>query len=268
MRRPTICLDLLNTVIVKKEYADKDQVSMNQMDKKTLKMNYIIIEKEQSDNQEEEKCQCSGICICNKIVYSIKPYAIDFIRTISTFFELIGFAKLPDYEFMHIIQHLENLLNEDLIEQAAKQGKGRDQPFIKTHFHHHIYEEEKFIYVQKFDSWIPNLIMLKSNRKNSMTYLASNNIINLVTALHLGFCMLPVVNSVNSESFELHLLEMYIIKIRTHKMCAKMYNIHDFKFAQLNPNSFKFYQELCAKHEENEEDKGQNELRRNLGSGE
>ena len=89
-----------------------------------------------------------------------------------------------------------------------------------------------------FDQWIPNFLLLNTNRNISTTYIISNNTLNLISSMHLGFCILPVSNSLNSESFELHLLDIHILKIRKYRHGGKLYNMHHFRYLQLDMQTY------------------------------
>jgi hypothetical protein len=52
-------------------------------------------------------------------LYSIKPYAFDFLRSLNTFYEVIGYARLPHNQIWQIVQHFETQLNEQLIESEV-----------------------------------------------------------------------------------------------------------------------------------------------------
>ena len=88
-----------------------------------------------------------------------------------------------------------------------------------------MYQGEHFVKLPKISTEVLNLYLILKNRKNAFTYIISNDINTLICAMRCGFCLIPVVNSPNSESFELHILELYILKIRKHKNFSKLYNI-------------------------------------------
>ena len=52
------------------------------------------------------------MCICNLIIYQIRPCAYDFLRAIHPFFEIIAFSRLPPLLLEIIIDHFETILNE------------------------------------------------------------------------------------------------------------------------------------------------------------
>jgi hypothetical protein len=53
-----------------------------------------------------------------------------------------------------------------------------------------------------------------ANRKKPQCYMVTNNILEMIFASHIGFCVIPVVNSAESEPFEMYLIEKLIIKLR------------------------------------------------------
>ena len=48
----------------------------------------------------------------NIIAYHIRPYALNFIRALQPFFELIVFSRIPVTHLIQIIDHIEKLLNK------------------------------------------------------------------------------------------------------------------------------------------------------------
>jgi len=52
------------------------------------------------------------MCICNLIIYQIRPCAYDFLRAIYPFFEIIAFSRLHPMFLEIIIDHIETILNE------------------------------------------------------------------------------------------------------------------------------------------------------------
>jgi hypothetical protein len=68
--------------------------------------NYIVIQ------QNDTFCSCSTIaCVCNTEVYKIRPYALQLLRAIRPFLEVIAFTYWPEWKLNHFIVQLEEVLN-------------------------------------------------------------------------------------------------------------------------------------------------------------
>ena len=68
--------------------------------------NYIVIQ------QNDLICSCSNIaCVCNTEVYKIRPYALQLMRAIRPFLEVIAFTNWPEKKLNHVIVQLEEVLN-------------------------------------------------------------------------------------------------------------------------------------------------------------
>ena len=100
-----------------------------------------------------------------------------------------------------------------------------------------------FVRLEYFDDWVSNLLVLLNNRKKELIYVMTNNLLKLVTAQHLGFCILPVTNSTSSRPFELKLLEKFIINLKNNKN-ARVFNLNDFNFLNLNSKTFQIIQNM------------------------
>ena len=178
----TICIDIINTLVVKEDIQEADIP-------KSMKSEYIILK-----NNLEDCCRtriAMGSCKCVSI-YSIKPHAINFLRSIYGFYEVICFSKLPSKSLKSILNHLERVLNEHVPKVQSK-----------LYFRYSIAEESMFYKIDQFDEWIPNLHLLLGNREHCNIFLLTSNTIRIICAQALGFCILPVVNSPHSRNFEL-----------------------------------------------------------------
>ena len=100
---------------------------------------------------------------------------------------MIIFAKMPEFEILQIINHFQLIMEEQY--PRCTRNKLKDYQIIC---------DEHYAYIDKFDEQIPNFLILNSNRNICMIYVISNNILNLISSMHLGFCILPVSNSINS----------------------------------------------------------------------
>jgi len=97
-KNKTICLDILNTLLVREQIADIEQLNNMQKDMIAFKDNYIVVSKRA--NQEINCCRRSSLgvkCLCRLNYYKIKPFALQFLKSISQFFELVAFAILPPF---------------------------------------------------------------------------------------------------------------------------------------------------------------------------
>ena len=97
--------------------------------------------------------------------------------------------------------------------------------------------------INHFDEWIPNLFLLLSNRKKQKIFLFSNNSTRLIASQNLGFCILPVVNSIQSRSFELQLLEKFIINMRNNED-GRLMNMQYFNYLTYSPKVYKIIKNM------------------------
>jgi hypothetical protein len=88
---------------------DLDQIKTNE----NYKENYIIIKK--VTKKENEFCciyQGTSDCVCNLIVYKIRPYTFELLRALQPFFEIIVFSQMYHKIVEYIIDHIEGILNK------------------------------------------------------------------------------------------------------------------------------------------------------------
>ena len=173
----TLCIDVVNTLVVQEDCYDSEIIDLLISDKQSLEETYILIEKEVSQNlqgqEQDEFCclqkQIKQNCMCKYNLYRIKPYAINFLRTINSFYEVVGFSKLPSNEINLIIDHLEHLLNKHLNDQQliwqSQNPRKKNQTKPKEYFQFRMVEQTEYLYIPEMEQWVLNLQMLLSNRQ-------------------------------------------------------------------------------------------------------
>lgn len=107
-----MCIDLENTLVVLDEYADQVHLEAISRDKEFFYKNYVVIVDHNAENKPCRHKLLKQKCLCNKKLYRIKPYALDFLRNISTFYEIIAFSKLSQDESNQIVFQLEALITQ------------------------------------------------------------------------------------------------------------------------------------------------------------
>ena len=90
-------------------------------------------------------------CNCNKTLYKIKPYSLQFLNSISNFFEIIAFSRIPEFEAKQIIRHLETLWNKTFYKRKSKKVVRKLFSYVLS---------EDYYFVQLYDEYIPNLNVL------------------------------------------------------------------------------------------------------------
>ena len=74
----TLVLDFDNTFLAKIEIKNSDHLN-ELMKRKNFAADYILVE------NKKFKCKCIGDktqCVCNKVLYLIRPYALEFFRSL------------------------------------------------------------------------------------------------------------------------------------------------------------------------------------------
>ena len=84
------------------------------------------------------------------------------------------------------------------------------------------------MHIESLNKWVPNLQLLLRNRKKYNIYMVSGDIGSLVSAVHAGFCICPIINSSNDD-YMLNLVELYFMSIKFMN-CGRLQNLHDFEF--------------------------------------
>lgn len=91
----TLVIDIEKNLVTPIEIkTNEDLAQLKQMP--NYKTNFLFLEKNQINEvmccpyYKTKKCHC-----CQFLVYQVRPYAFDFLRAISPFFEIIAFSKIP-----------------------------------------------------------------------------------------------------------------------------------------------------------------------------
>lgn len=98
---------MINTLIAKEESMDEEYLErLFTQDSKVFNKNYILVEKYRGPAGLIKDC-CrmkvfKGICFCHKTLYTIKPYAINFLRTVNAFYEVVVCARIHPSELKQI----------------------------------------------------------------------------------------------------------------------------------------------------------------------
>ena len=84
------------------------------MSKKSKKDKKASKSKDEEDN--DICCEHKGTdkCICDLLVYLVRPYTYEILRAIQPFFEIVVFSKLHHKVLEHIIDHIESVLNKPI----------------------------------------------------------------------------------------------------------------------------------------------------------
>jgi uncharacterized protein YutD len=102
-------------IIIKKNVGKKSK-----KDKKASK---------QEDDEPDVCCEYKGSdrCICDLLVYLVRPYTYEILRAIQPFFEIVVFSKLHHKILEHIIDHIESILNKPIKEFLEKYQKSMNK---------------------------------------------------------------------------------------------------------------------------------------------
>ena len=116
----TIIIDIDNVLVYKMEKMNRQQLQHLSILKD---FNYIIIQTQKNllQGHISQTCSvCNGVrtssknvfnfnqvCICNIIVYKVRPYTYDLMRAIYSFFEIGGSAHMEKQVLLAIVNHLE-----------------------------------------------------------------------------------------------------------------------------------------------------------------
>ena len=69
---------------------------------------------------EEICCDNQDNCICDYIVFQVRPYTYEILRAIQPFFEILVFTKMHHKILENIIDHIEAVLNKPIKEFLEK----------------------------------------------------------------------------------------------------------------------------------------------------
>jgi len=212
---------------------------------------YIIIKKYQNKRSQrnakslnDEQVQCcpdqgTGNCLCDILVYKIRPYTYEFLNAIQQYFEIVVFSKMHHKIIENIIDHIESVLNKPIrqfLENYKKKPKKssfqrvKKLPDIKLFFQFIIHQRQ-YIHIKDYDRYVENLLLLTKNRKKEDLIYISSNPFRIITALNDGYLTIPLIQyeCQGRSEYQLCLLENYIMKHRHLKdMRARIRE--DFKF--------------------------------------
>ena len=83
------------------------------------------------------------MCVCDLLVYLVRPYTYEILRASQPFFEIVVFSKLHHKVLEHIIDHIETVLNKPIKEFLEKYSNNKQKssfqrmkklPDIKIYF--------------------------------------------------------------------------------------------------------------------------------------
>ena len=93
-RTKTLVIDIENTLLTATEVLTKDDLEQIKQHE-NFKENYIVIKKIIKKSADNEFCciyQGTTDCVCNLIVFKIRPYTFELLRALQPFFEIIVFS--------------------------------------------------------------------------------------------------------------------------------------------------------------------------------
>lgn len=62
-------------------------------------------------------CVCNKhVCVCEQLVFQVRPYCYDIIRALQPFFEVVVFTNMKWIVLEQIINHIETVLNKPINE--------------------------------------------------------------------------------------------------------------------------------------------------------
>ena len=125
----TVIIDIENTFITLIEVRNKEELDQIK-ELENFASDYILIKKNVSKKSKKDKrgskskdeedidicCEHKGTekCICDLLVYLVRPYTYEILRAIQPFFEIVVFSKLHHKVLEHIIDHIESVLNKPI----------------------------------------------------------------------------------------------------------------------------------------------------------
>lgn len=246
----TVIIDIENTFVTLIDIKNKEELDLIR-EYENFHSDYIIIKKnvgkkskkdmsKQSNEEVDLCCEHKGTdrCICDLMVYLVRPYTYEILRAIQPFFEIVVFSKLHHKILEHIIDHIESILNKPIREFLEKYQKSMNKssfqrmkklPDVKIYFQFIIHQRQ-YIHIKEYDKHIENLLVLTKNRPKDNLIFISSNPFRIVTAIKYGFLTIPVIQfeSFYRDDYQLSLVEHYILKIRHLKDMKKRLR-QDFK---------------------------------------
>jgi len=73
-------------------------------------------------------------CICDYLVYQVRPYTYEILRAIQPFFEIVVFTKIHHKILETIIDHIESVLNKPIKEFLDKYRNKAEAKGKSGHF--------------------------------------------------------------------------------------------------------------------------------------
>ena len=83
----TIVIDIENTLVAQIELKSKEELE-GLKELENFQQNYIVI----NHVKKKECCGSAPDCLCNIIVYKIRPYTFDIMAAMQPFFEIVVFS--------------------------------------------------------------------------------------------------------------------------------------------------------------------------------
>ena len=164
-------------------------------------MNRDKKEGKKESKEEEICCDSRDMCICDFIVFQVRPYTYEILRAIQPFFEILVFTKMHHKILENIIDHIEAVLNKP-IKEFLEKFKSKSQknqfqrmkklPDIKIYFQFIIHQRQ-YIHLKEYDKWIENLLVLTKNRLKENLIFISSNPFRIITAMKGGFLTIPII---------------------------------------------------------------------------
>ena len=132
----TVIIDIEHTFVTLIEIKNKEELdAIKEYD--NFHSDYIVIKKNVGKKSKKDKksnskekvidepdfcCEHKGTdrCICDLMVYLVRPYTYEILRAIQPFFEIVVFSKLHHKILEHIIDHIESILNKPIKEFLEK----------------------------------------------------------------------------------------------------------------------------------------------------
>lgn len=110
---------------------------------------------------------------------------------------------MPFHELEQIVNFIELMLNKPIIEmlinkikknkKSTKKSRKRIQTIEAKTFFSSIFSDIGFIYVPDVDEHLENLPLLTDNRYLSDIFLVTSQQFQIISAMHMGFCAIPVI---------------------------------------------------------------------------
>lgn len=131
-------IDIENTLVTLIDIRNKQELDSIKSNE-NFEVDYIIMKKQQKAKSKKEKeksrsnsrdvncCEHKDTdsCICEVLVYQVRPYTYEFLRAIQPFFEIVVFSRLHHRELEFIIDHIESVLNKPIKDFLEKFSNNR-----------------------------------------------------------------------------------------------------------------------------------------------